>query len=411
MEKPPSTSLTYLTDLLRQPSPVPSNSQAYLVGLRGVLVLQSYLCIFLTTFLPGAVRDTANTTAPLYQKFLRQTLSVLFWNESLIYSSFILLSARTIAIPILSSPTKTSIASAVFRRGLRLWFPTAIALAIVKITTSQIGTDYINDFKTQTANTSINAPYLLPNTLAYFNSVFNLFWTTRKFSEQAGSTAFPSQTLWALNVIYMQSYTVYMTIVIIPYTRHSWRVWGALLFIVTAWWVQSWAWYTITGLLFADAVMNMDFHARCSRGIPLAITSKKTIRCPVWIPATVFLAAGLVMQYLWTDWRPSLENSELKVHTGLYYSGGMNTLPETDEPQARDDNYLVLLGFWIFLESQSWLQSVIGNPVFRWFGRRSLSESIPCSSLVVLSFQLAPEKLKLTPRPFSLQVISLCKQQ
>ncbi|KAK4697076.1 hypothetical protein P7C71_g947, partial [Lecanoromycetidae sp. Uapishka_2] len=312
MDKPHSTSLNYLTNLFHQPSTIPRNSQPYLLGLRGILVLQSYLCIFLTTFLPGAVRDTANVNAPLYQRILRQTLSILFWNESLIYSSFIFLSGRTISIPFLSSPTKASVASAVFRRGLRLWFPAATALAIVKIITSQIGTDYINDFKRQTANNSINAPYVLSNTLAYFNSVFNLFWTSRKFSEQAGSTTLPSQTLWALNVIYMQSYTVYMTMIIIPYTRHSWRVWGALCFIVTAWWVQSWAWYTITGLLFADAVMNMDFYARCSRGIPIAVTSEKTIRCPVWIPASIFLSAGLVMQYLWTDWRPSLEDSELK---------------------------------------------------------------------------------------------------
>ncbi|KAL2008172.1 hypothetical protein VTN00DRAFT_8154 [Thermoascus crustaceus] len=36
---------------------------------------------------------------------------------------------------------------------------------------------------------------------------------------------------------------------IIPYTRNSWRVKGSILFIVTAWWVQSWAWYSVTGLI------------------------------------------------------------------------------------------------------------------------------------------------------------------
>jgi hypothetical protein len=58
-----------------------------------------------------------------------------------------------------------------------------------------------------------------------------------------------------------------MTMVIIPYTRRSWRVKGALLFIITAWWVQSWAWYSITGLLFADMATNMDFKVKAQRGI------------------------------------------------------------------------------------------------------------------------------------------------
>ena len=53
-----------------------------------------------------------------------------------------------------------------------------------------------------------------------------------------------------------------MTQVIIPYTRSSWRVKAYLVFILTAFWVQSWAWFSITGLLIADVVHNMDFKAK-----------------------------------------------------------------------------------------------------------------------------------------------------
>jgi hypothetical protein len=63
------------------------------------------------------------------------------------------------------------------------------------------------------------------------------------------------------------SFTIYMTMVIIPYTRRSWRVKGAFFFIITAWWVQSWAWYSITGLLLADVTTNMDFKVKAQRGI------------------------------------------------------------------------------------------------------------------------------------------------
>jgi hypothetical protein len=70
-----------------------------------------------------------------------------------------------------------------------------------------------------------------------------------------------------------------MTMVIIPYTRRSWRVKGALFFIITAWWVQSWAWYSITGLLFADMATNMDFKVNSQRGIK------------VQLPLSTFVAA------------------------------------------------------------------------------------------------------------------------
>src|SRR5256885_7634369 len=51
-------------------------------------------------------------------------------------------------------------------------------------------------------------PYFIPNAFAYFNSVFVLFWTTHDYTTQAGSTAFPSQTLWIVSAIYQQSYTI-----------------------------------------------------------------------------------------------------------------------------------------------------------------------------------------------------------
>ncbi len=377
-EKPKNTALSRF---LRQPQSFSqAGDQGYLLGLRGFFTLSSFIWVFLTTFAPVCVKDAANREGPLWQEVLRDTFSVLFWNQSLIYSFFIILSARTVGIPFLLSSSKIVVASAVLRRGLRLWFPVAVSLAVVKIFSSTIGTGYIDDFKSSTGNVSFDTPYSIPNALAYFNSVFNIFWTTSKFFEQAGNIAFPSQTLWIVNVIYAQSYTVYMTMVIIPYTRNSWRVKAYIAFIITAWWVQSWAWYTITGLLFADVVMNMNFKERSHRGIKIW----RNIRCPLWVPATVLILAGLVMQYLWTVWRPQYANKELVAHTGLYYTGGLNTSPNLVEPQARDDIYLVVLGFFLLLESSDFLQKAFQNPLFLYLGRRSLSKS--CTSLLPLFF-------------------------
>ncbi|MCJ1483131.1 hypothetical protein MMC06_003297 [Schaereria dolodes] len=368
---------SFPTRIFRQSGPEIAD-QEYLLGLRGFLTIESFVWVFLQTFVPAAVKDANNHDGPLYQVVLRKTLSVLFWNETLIYSAFILLSARTICIPFMKSSTKTNIASSVFRRGLRLWFPTAVALAIINVVSHTAGFHYVDHFKTVTGNDSFSTPYLLPSTLAYFNSVFNLFWTTQAFAQQAGSSAFPSQTLWIVNVIYMQSFTVYMAMVIIPYTRHSWRVKAFLIVIITAWWVQSWAWYTITGLLFADMAMNMGFKQKSQNGIKIY----RNLRCPSWLPYILLMLSGLIMEYLWTDWRPEYDTAELEGHTGLYYTGALNTGFDLHQPQARDDNYLLIVGFFLYLEHSDLWQMIFSNRMFCFLGTRSLSES----ALVFLQF-------------------------
>ena len=342
----------------------------HLLGLRGFLVIQSFLWVFLQTFVPVAVQDSANASGPTYEKVFRQSLSALFWNDSLIYSSFIFLSARTICLPYLENPSKTAIASAIFRRGLRLWFPVAVSLAIIKILSSTIGTSHLDIYKQATKTLTLEVPYEIPNTIAYFNSVFNLFWTNKKFFSQAGNTAYPSQTLWIINVIYAQSYTVYLTMVITPYTRDAWRAKGYLCFILSAWWVQSWAWYSVTGLLLTDAVINMGYAEKAKHGMKIW----RTVRCPMWVASIVLMAAGLAMQFLWTDWRPQYKDKELLAHAGRYDTGGLNTDIDPKEPEARDDDYLLIVGFHLLLECSTFVQKIFRNPFFKYLGRRSLSK-------------------------------------
>ena len=361
-------------------SPTPYE-QNYLIGFRGLLVIEAFLWVFLQTFVPVAVAASADSGGKAYQEGIRKSLSVIFWNEYFLFGSVVFLSARTIAIPFIKNPTKERIARTVLTRGITLWFPVAVSLAIIKVAFSQTGEQYIFDFKNNTGNRSINVPYMLPNTLAYFNSVFDLFWTTHNFSTQAASTAFPSQTLWILGVIYMQSFTVYMTMVIIPYTRRKWRVQGAFFFVITAWWCESWAWYTISGLLFCDMVMTMDFKAAAQRGIPINLPLRRlrridgtAHRLPVWVPAGLCVIGGFLMQFLWVGWRPDLFDREYLIHSGLYYTPGLNYLYEAHHTAARDDIYLILIGFFTFLESYDFLQRFFQNRFFVYLGKRSLSK-------------------------------------
>lgn len=369
-------------------------TQTYLLGFRGLLVIEAFLWVFLQTFVPVTVAQSADPNGSLYQEVIRNTLGVLFWNEYFLYGAVIFLSARSIAIPFIECQAKdrgNRIARSVLCRGIALWFPVAVSLAIIKLAFSQTGQTYIYNFKTKTGNNSMQVPYSIPNTLAYFNSVFDLFWTTHNYAVQAGSTAFPSQTLWIVNAVYLQSYTVYMTMVIIPYTRNKWRVQGAFFFVLTAWWCQSWAWYTISGLLFCDMVMNMNFKERAQRGIPITTlhgrlqrANGSPYRLPVWVPAGLCITAGLLMQYLWTAWRPDLFDKEYELHTGLYYTPGINYEYTTNHTPARDDIYLILIGFFMLLETYDVLQRIFQNKVLVYLGRRSLSYFLTQSILIYL---------------------------
>lgn len=358
---------------------LPSTSPEYdwLIGIRGFLVIQSFVWCFLTVFAPTAVKDAANTDGPFYQMILRKVFSVLFWNESLIYSFIVLLSARTICIPFLQNPTRQVVASQVFRRGIRLWIPTAAGLGLSTLILNQIGHGYINDFKTRTDNVTVATPERIRNFLHWFNSMFELFWVNKKYMAQMGNLAFPSQTLFSVSIVFVQSYTVYMTMICIPYTRNSWRVKAFMFFIATAWWVQSWAWYSVTGILLADVVMNMDFKAKAHRGLRIGLPGGRWVRCPSLIPCGTILLAGLIMEYLWVAWRPEYATAELKGHTGLYNGGSLNDGLDLSEPLARDDNYLVILGFMLMMESSDMLQLVFKNPLFTYLGRRSFSTCGP----------------------------------
>jgi len=328
-----------------------------------------FLWVFLQTFAPAAVAHSTNARGPSYQIALRKSLSVLFWNDSLIYSSIVFLSARMICLPFLLDSNKTTLASSVLRRGLRLWFPVAAALIVCYAVFSKtLGTQYLSDFADRTGNTSMHADiYVLPNPLANFNSIFEVFWIIHDVSNQAGNWAFPTQTLWIVSVIFQQSYTFYTTMVVIPYTRRNWCIWGASCFILTAWWVYSWAFFSIAGLLFADLVTNMDFRRTC-----------QSILVWTYAVAAICLVSGFTMQFLWVTARPDLYTAEIDYHTGIYNTGGLYNWNDATDPQLRADNFLVVVGFFLLLESTDILQNVLCQSALVYVGMRSYSEWCRC---------------------------------
>ncbi|KAL6708731.1 hypothetical protein ACN47E_002427 [Coniothyrium glycines] len=357
----------FFTSTAAQPPSV-SADQDYLIGLRGTLVFQSFLYVFFQTFIPAALPDSKNVHGPLYQVILRKSFSVLFCNGPLIYSWIIILSARTICIPYLGNSEREIGASSIFRRCIRLWIPTFVAYSLAAAAFSTSSTVYISDFLSQTGNISVETPLQARNFLIYFNSLFEIFWVNKEYASQAANKFFPSGTIWIVSVLFQQSYTVYMTMFIVPYTRTSWRVKSFLAFIVAAYWVQSWAWYSVTGLIVADAVLNMDFQARSKLGLRVG-----SIRIPFWPIYVAALFTGYLLQFFFISWKPWMRDNELDAHTALYADGFLNRNADLSQPLARVDTYLVVLGTLLLVETFKWPQMLLRSKPLVALGRRSFS--------------------------------------
>lgn len=344
-------------------------SQDYLLGLRGILLVQSFLFVFFQTFLPAALPDSNNVNGPRYQIMLRKSFSVIFCNAPLIYSWIIFLSARTICIPYLNDTRKEICASSIFRRNIRLWIPTFVAFSLAAAAFSASDTGYIKEFFNHTGNVSTNTPLRLRNFLVYFNSMFDIFWVNKQYTDQSAVQAFPSGTLWIVSVLFQQSYTVYMVMIIVPHTRISWRVKPLLMIIVTAFWVNSWAWYSVTGLLIADAKFNMHFQSRSRSGFRLG-----NYLIPLWPFYTTMVIVGVLLQFLTISWSPEMRYKELYGHTGLYTDGLLNENVAVDQPWPRVDVYLIVLGTMLLIETFEPAQRVLRSKFLVTLGKRSISE-------------------------------------
>lgn len=377
MMKPSFLSLTTFFSSSNCIAPAETRSQDYLIGLRGTLVLQSFFFVFFQAFLPTALPDANNTTGPRYQTILRQSFSILFANEALIYSWVIFLSARTICIPYLFHRTRQVCASSIFRRCVRLWIPTFVAYSLAAAAFSSLSTDYITDFLTRTGNFSINTPLRLRNFLLYFNSLFEIFWVTRDYASQAANNAFPSGTLWIVSLLFQQGYTVYMIMLTVPYTRTTWRWKTLIVFIAAAYWVQSWAWYSVTALLIADAVFNMDFQSRSRNGFRCA-----GVQVPLWPLYVAATFTGYLVQFLFIAWHPSSRKNELYAHMSAYSGGLSDDRLNAWHKLARIDNYLIIVGLMLLVETFEWPRTVLRSKPLVALGRRSFSVFLTQSIII-----------------------------
>lgn len=362
--------LTSFQEMFSSKSLAVIQQQDHLYGLRGVLAIESFLWLFLKTFFPAVV--TNEVPGPAYQVVVRKTFSVLFWNESLISSFFIILSARTICIDFLQEPTAKTFARSLVTRPLRVGIPLAVALAFTISIFSCTDTIYIDAAAQALKNTNLATPVMPSTALASFNTIWDVLWIVRDFGKQMANQAFPGATIWVPSLIYSQSYTVYIAMVILPFTRASWHVQAIVIFSIGSFWFNSWGWYSAAGLFVADASQNPDLRARLIRGIKIS----EGITFPYWILAMCSVVSGLILKYIWVVALPQHLRAELVIHPSIHLTRGLTVQTfNEDQAYARLDDYLVVVGVLFLLELSSRMRSVLSSRLLVQFGKRSLSKS------------------------------------
>jgi hypothetical protein len=196
--------------------------------------------------------------------------------------------------------------------------------------------------------------------------------------------------MWAPSLIYSQSYTTYIAMVILPFTRASWHIQAIAMFSIGSFWFNSWGWYSAAGLFVADVSQNHDLRARLSRGIKIA----ESVSFPYWMLAILSVTVGLVMKYLWVAALPQHIRAELALHPSVHLTQGL-TIRNFNEDQAyaRLDDYLIVVGVLFLLEMSSRLRWVFSSKLLVQVGKRSLSK-LSRSSLPNLTVLTIPRHLR-----------------
>lgn len=215
---------------------------------------------------------------------------------------------------------------------------------------------------------------------------------------------------------------------LLPFTRTKWKFIGLFVFLLLAWWVGSWSWYTVTGkhthrqnfinvyspraymwpirlalaagLTLAELAVAYDLAELSKHAIPIPMPKRLLksgrMHIPSWAPPALLLALGTTFKYLWEDKFPQDRDDNIVWHANQS-TGGFNTgFNLSEQHYPRLDDWFFAAGAMFLIEMSSKVRRVLDNPVFRQLGRlsfRTCAVSIPAHdrpTSCVLTFFLLP---------------------
>jgi hypothetical protein len=234
------------------------------------------------------------------------------------------------------------------------------------------------------SNIALPAP-IWTSAIEFFNSLIAFFFAQFNFSYYDRAFAFipPAGATWILPIVFQQTYTLVTLAYILPYTRLQAKVLGYLGFALLCYWVGSWAWYSITGLLICE--FATVYKQVTPTSFPIRFGSKKgrtLCRCPLWLPSLALFLVGVLQKFLWMS-IPSFRDHEYVAHTDILTGGLVRNLNSGITPFPRIDDWMVITGLLLLIELLPRFQSVLDNMILRHLSRLSFSIMLTSGSIFV----------------------------
>lgn len=133
-----------------------------------------------------------------------------------------------------------------------------------------------------------------------------------------------------------------------------------------------WGWYSVTGLYFADLVINPTLIADFKAGYKV----REDWHIPYWTAAIASAAVGIALKYTFVV-LPQFSNSLLYLRPYLVLSGGTSRSDYAEMgPYPRLDDWLIIIGILIVVEIFNTPQWLLSFKPLVWLGERSFSKAI-----------------------------------
>ncbi|UZJ56721.1 hypothetical protein CBS101457_006041 [Exobasidium rhododendri] len=363
----------------------------YLEGLRGIFTVFTLLLIFFRVFAPAIQTDTDRDgvipsafviAAPAWQNTLRKVMAPIFWNSTLTPHFYIIFSGRVVLQTYIERRAAIPLAGAAFRRPFRLLVPAILGLTFASIlSVTGAFTPGISMAQSLQSNLAYPAPIWI-SPIEYFNSLVAFFFADYDFSYYDRAFAFiqPAGIAWILPIIFQQTYTCVTLAYILPYTRLHAKIVGYVGFALLCYWVGSWAWYSMTGLLVCE--FATVYASIVPSSFPLRWRKNGSVLCriPIWVPAVSVCLIGVLQKFLWMSF-PSYRDHEYVAHTDILTAGLVRNLDSGITPFPRIDDWMVVTGLLLTVELLPKLQSILDNALLKHVGRLSYSIMLTSGSI------------------------------
>ena len=267
-----------------------------------------------------------------------------------------------------------------FRRPFRLAIPSTLALVLTSILSVSGAFHWTPELSSALKNHAAAAPVIWESTLTFFNSALALLMTFDLRTNGRGASFLPpGNVAWIIAPLFQQTFTMAVMAYILPYAVLKWKIIGALVFGLAAFWSGRWAAYSTAAILLAE--FAVAYAPLLSPSWTLRLFGRRiTAVSHKFIPGFL-LALGITLKYLWASF-PERRDDELVARVDPT-SGGLEYSYDPLRATPRLDDFFVVSGFFVLLELSPTLRSIFDRTVLKFAGSLAYASLLVSGSVML----------------------------